>query len=134
MLNLGRSLQRCAFLLCACLAVQAASAQTSAGSPVTNTLLAVGASKPVDLPTPVNSFLPDPLLPERWSSPVNINADLIRTQARLFQYPNHRIRAFRAGASSCTRGWRFVVPGHVGSKGVGFCDRPWPWALFAAEF
>jgi hypothetical protein len=81
MLNLGRSLQRCAFLLCACLAVQAASAQTSASSPVTNPQLAVGASKPVDLPTPVNSFLPDPLLPERWSSPVNINADLIRTQA-----------------------------------------------------
>ena len=81
MLNLGRSLQRCAFLLCACLAVQAASAQTSAGSPVTNPQLAVDASTPVDLPTPVNSFLPDPLLPERWSSPININADLIRTQA-----------------------------------------------------
>jgi hypothetical protein len=73
MLNLGRLLQWCAFFLCACLAVQAASAQTSAGSPVTST--------PVDLPTPVNSLIPDPLLPERWSSPVNINADLIRTQA-----------------------------------------------------
>ncbi|MEY3520614.1 MAG: hypothetical protein RLZZ177_1329 [Pseudomonadota bacterium] len=82
MLNLGRSLQRCVFLLCACLAVQAASAQTSAGSPVTNTLLAVGASKPVDLPTPVNSFLSDPLLPRRWRSPVNISTDLIRTQWR----------------------------------------------------
>lgn len=87
MLNLGRSLQRCVFLLCACLAVQAASAQTSAGSPVTNTLLAVGASKPVDLPTPVNSFLPDPLLPERWSSPVNISTDLIRTQERYSTTP-----------------------------------------------
>jgi hypothetical protein len=73
MLNLGRLLQWCAFFLCACLAVQAASAQTSAGSPVTSTS--------VDLPTPPNSLIPDPLLPERWSSPVNINADLIRTQA-----------------------------------------------------
>jgi hypothetical protein len=73
MLNLSRLLQWCAFFLCACLAVQAASAQTSAGSPVT--------SPPVDLPTPLNSLIPDPLLPERWSSPVNINTDLIRTQA-----------------------------------------------------
>jgi hypothetical protein len=67
-------LQWCAFFLCACLAVQAASAQTSAGSPVT--------SPPVDLPTPANSLIPDPLLPERWSSPVNISTDLIRTQWR----------------------------------------------------
>jgi hypothetical protein len=74
MLNLGRLLQWCAFFLCACLAVQAASAQTSAGSPVT--------SPPVDLPTPANSLIPDPLLPERWSSPVNISTDLIRTQWR----------------------------------------------------
>jgi hypothetical protein len=73
MLYLSRLLQWCAFFLCACLAVQAASAQTSAGSPVT--------SPPVDLPTPLNSLIPDPLLPERWSSPVNINTDLIRTQA-----------------------------------------------------
>lgn len=74
MLNLGRLLHSCAFFLCACLAVQAASAQTSADSPVTIPQLAVGANTPVDLPTPVNSFLPDPLLPERWSSPININA------------------------------------------------------------
>jgi hypothetical protein len=73
MLYLSRLLQWCAFFLCACLAVQAAAAQTSAGSPVT--------SPPVDLPTPPNSLVPAPLLPERWSSPVNINADLIRTQA-----------------------------------------------------
>jgi hypothetical protein len=79
MLNLGRLLQWCAFFLCACLAVQAASAQTSAGSPVTST--------PVDLPTPANSLIPDPLLPERWSSPVNINADLIRTQERYSTTP-----------------------------------------------
>jgi len=82
MLNLGRLLQWCAFFLCACLAVQAASAQSSSGSPVTNTLLAVDASTPVDLPTPANSFLSDPLLPRRWRSPVNISTDLIRTQWR----------------------------------------------------
>jgi len=81
MLNLGRLLQWCAFFLCACLAVQAASAQTTTGGLITNHPLATGASMPVDLPPPVNSFLPDPLLPERWSSPVDINADLIRTQA-----------------------------------------------------
>ena len=87
MLNLGRLLQWCAFFLCACLAVQAASAQTSAGSPVTSTLLAVGASPPLDLPTPVNSFLSDPLLPRRWRSPVNISTDLIRTQERYSTTP-----------------------------------------------
>jgi hypothetical protein len=59
MLNLGRSLQRCVFLLCACLAVQAASAQTSAGSPVTNTLLAVDAERS-------SPRVPDPLVPIPW--------------------------------------------------------------------
>jgi hypothetical protein len=44
--------------------------------------LAVGANTLVDLPTPANSFLPDPLLPGRWRSPVNISTDLIRTQWR----------------------------------------------------
>jgi hypothetical protein len=86
MLNLGCLLQWCAFFLCACLAVQAASAQNTAGSPVTNTLLAVGASTPVDLPTPANLFLPDPLLPGRWSSPVNISV-LVRTQERYSSTP-----------------------------------------------
>lgn len=87
MLNLSRLLHSCAFFLCACLAVQAASAQTSAGNPVTSPLLAVNTSTPVDLPTPVNSFLPDPLLPERWRSPVNINTDLIRTSANYSNTP-----------------------------------------------
>ncbi len=120
MLNLGRSLQRCAFLLCACLAVKATSAQTSAGSPVTNTLLAVGVSTPVDLPTPVNSFLPDPLLPERWSSPVNINADLIRTPAN---YSNTPTTAFELSGLEPVRAPAdgvLLYRGMFGAKESGF--------------
>jgi hypothetical protein len=87
MLNWGRLLKWCACFLCACLAVQVASAQTTTGGLITNHPLATGASLPVDLPPPVNSFLPDPLLPERWSSPVNISTDLIRTQERYSTTP-----------------------------------------------
>jgi len=90
MLNLGRLLQWCAFFLCACLAVQAASAQTSAGSPVTNTLLAVDAERSSPrVPDPLVPIplVPDPLLPERWSSPVNINTDLIRTPSNYSNTP-----------------------------------------------
>ena len=71
MLNLGRLLQWCAFFLCACLAVQAASAQSSSGSPVTNTLLAVDAERSSPrVPDPLVPIplVPDPLLPERWGA------------------------------------------------------------------
>ena len=87
MLNLGRWVRRCAFFLCACLAVQTASAQTSAGGQITNNLSVIGAGTPVDLTTPANSFLSDPLLPRRWRSPVNISTDLIRTPERFSTTP-----------------------------------------------
>lgn len=74
MLSLVRPLQWCTFFLCACFAVQTASAQTTSGSPITNPLLAIDAKDS-------SLWVPDPLLPERWSSPVNINADLISTPA-----------------------------------------------------
>jgi hypothetical protein len=80
MLNLGRWVRRCAFFLCACLAVQTASAQTSAGGQIFNHLLALDTERSF-------SLLPDPMLPERWSSPVNINADLIRTPERYSTTP-----------------------------------------------
>lgn len=87
MLNLGRWVRRCAFFLCACLAVQTVSAQTSAGGQITNNLSVIGAGTPVDLTTPANSFLSDPLLPRRWRSPVNISTDLIRTSERFSTTP-----------------------------------------------
>ena len=63
MLNLGRSLLWCAFFLCAFMAVQAANAQTTASSLVTNKLLAADAERSFTLvPDPL---VPDPLLPER---------------------------------------------------------------------
>jgi hypothetical protein len=86
MLTLSRVLHVGAFFLCAWLTIQGASAQTSAGSPVTNPMLAEGVSTPVDLLTPVNLFS-DPLLPRRWRSPVNISTDLIRTQERYSTTP-----------------------------------------------
>ena len=123
MLNLGRSLQRCVFLLCACLVVQAASAQTSAGSPVTNTLLAVDAERSSPrVPDPLVPIplVPDPLLPERWSSPVNINTDLIRTPAN---YSNTPTTAFELSGLEPVRAPAdgiLLYRGMLGAKESGF--------------
>ena len=74
MLSLVRPLQWCIFFLCTCFGVQTASAESTPGSLLTNPLLAIDAKGS-------SPWVPDPLLPERWSSPVDINADLISTQA-----------------------------------------------------
>ena len=118
MLNLGRLLQWCAFFLCACLAVQAASAQTSAGSPVTSPLLAVDAER--SSPRVLDPLVPDPLLPERWSSPVNINADLIRTPAN---YSNTPTTAFELSGLEPVRAPAdgvLLYRGMLGAKESGF--------------
>ena len=118
MLNLGRLLQWCAFFLCACLAVQAASAQTSAGSPVTSPLLAVDAER--SSPRVLDPLVPDPLQPERWSSPVNINADLIRTPAN---YSNTPTTAFELSGLEPVRAPAdgvLLYRGMLGAKESGF--------------
>ena len=123
MLNLGRLLQWCVFLLCACLVVLAASAQTSAGSPVTNTLLAVDAERSSPrVPDPLVPIplVPDPLLPERWSSPVNINTDLIRTPAN---YSNTPTTAFELSGLEPVRAPAdgiLLYRGMLGAKESGF--------------
>ena len=118
MLNLGRLLQWCAFFLCACLAVQAASAQTSADSPVTSPLLAVDAER--SSPRVLDPLVPDPLLPERWSSPVNINTDLIRTPAN---YSNTPTTAFELSGLEPVRAPAdgvLLYRGMLGAKESGF--------------
>ena len=118
MLNLGRSLLWCAFFLCAFMAVQAANAQTTASSLVTNKLLAADAERSFTLvPDPL---VPDPLLPERWSSPVNINADLIRTPANYSTTPTTAFELSGLEPVRAPADGVLLYRGMLGAKESGF--------------